>query len=78
MKDQKVQVVFHKFGKGDHEAANYYLVDSMSELIAAMRRDRRKTEYAHATWINSVGESFEVFVDCFDCIEITGEGGSIW
>ena len=78
MKDQKVQVVFHEYGKGDHEAANYYLVDSMSELIAAMRRDRKPNEYACATWVNSVGERFEIFIDGMDYLEITGEDGSIW
>ena len=78
MKDQMVQVIFHTYGEKDHESASYYLVNSMSELIAAMRRDRRNNEYACATWINSVGDTFEILIDGCDQVEITGEDGSIW
>lgn len=78
MKDQLVQVIFHEYGEGDHETTSYYRVDSMSELIAAMRRDRKKNEYACATWRNSIGESFEILIDGMDYLEITGEDGSIW
>ena len=63
MKDQLVQVIFHEYGKGIGEYGNIYRVDSFGELIRVMARDLKPDWYAVATWINSIGESFEVFVD---------------
>lgn len=78
MKDQLVQVIFHEYGKGDHETADYYRVDSMSELVYLMTHNRKPNEYACATWVNSIGESFKIVIDGLGHLEITGEDGSIW
>lgn len=75
---QKVQVIFHEYGKGDRETADYYRVDSMSGLVYLMTHNRKPNEYACAAWVNSVGESFEIVIDGLGHLEITGEDGSIW
>lgn len=77
MKGQLVQVIFHEYGKGDRETADYYRVDSFGELIRVMARDLKPDWYAAATWINSIGESFEVFVDD-EGIKIYDEAGELW
>lgn len=77
MKDQLVQVIFHEYGKGIGEYGNIYRVDSFGELIRVMARDLKPDWYAVATWINSIGESFEVFVDD-EGIKIYDEAGELW
>ena len=78
MKDQMVQVIFREYGSSVRKAMNCYQVDSIGELTRCMKRDLHPDWYAVATWINSVGDAFKVFIDGLGYAEITGEDGSIW